>query len=106
MYSILAKYSGFAENSLKERYTYRVRALIWLMYDIVMFLIQYYLWSAIFEANNDSMCGLKLNQYMWYLGAFFLSRRIVYSLVDDRMYTDIREGNVAVSLPSPTATWP
>ena len=58
MIEYISKYSAFTTNALKEKYTYRFKALMWSLSTLFNMLVQYYLWRSVYEEVNGNFLGV------------------------------------------------
>ncbi|GAB6089462.1 ABC-2 family transporter protein [Spirochaeta dissipatitropha] len=94
-------YSGFTLNAIKEMYAYRVRMLIWIVYDFIILFVQYYLWRAIFASSGGSLLEIGLDQYLAYVGFGLIFSRLIMADVDGFVAQEIKSGNIAMHLIKP-----
>ena len=97
----IRKYSGFFENSIKQRFAYKFKAMAFSASSIIFMLIQYYLWRAIFLSNGGTLFSVSINQYLAYIGIGLLIENLTYCPQDLMVGDEIKTGNVAMNLLKP-----
>ncbi|OHD54101.1 MAG: hypothetical protein A2Y33_10320 [Spirochaetes bacterium GWF1_51_8] len=101
MFREFKKYSGFISNSLKTLFAYRFGAVVWIIFPIVFMMIQYFLWTGIFESAGGSLYSIKLQQYLTYIGIGYITIRLTACGREGMISTELKNGNVAVALTKP-----
>ncbi len=96
-----SKYFCFTSNSLKVMYTYRFRIMVWIIGDFTFLGVEYYLWTAIFKANNGVLYNYSLKQYISYLVAGLLCSRITECFLDFEVAEDIKLGHIIMKMLKP-----
>lgn len=97
----IRKYSGFFENSIKQRFAYKFKAMAFSASSIIFMLIQYYLWRSIFESNGGTLYTIGIHQYLAYIGVGLLIENLIFCPQDLLVGDEIRTGNVAMNLLKP-----
>ena len=97
----LKKYRGFVLNAIKEQYAYKFKAFIWTFYDLILLFVQFFLWKAIFKANNDIIYDVPLNQYINYIVVGMVSSRFLICFLDEIIASQVKNGNIAINFVKP-----
>lgn len=95
------KYAGFVLNALQEAYAYRLRLFIWMLNDLIVLFVQYFLWKAIFESADGRIHTIGLEQYLFYVAFTLLFSRLVSAQIDGDIAQEIKRGNIAMHLVRP-----
>lgn len=98
---LVETYIGFTRNALLEAYTYRLRMLIWIIYDFVILFVQYFLWTAIFQSGQGSIQGISLSKYLSYVALGLIFSRAIACRIDGDIAQEIKDGNIAMNLLKP-----
>ncbi|OHD41183.1 MAG: hypothetical protein A2015_11390 [Spirochaetes bacterium GWF1_31_7] len=101
MINSLLKYRGFALNAIKEQYAYKFKAMIWVMYDMILLFVQYFLWKAIFDANGGSLYDISIKQYVNYIVVGMVTARFLVCFIDGVIADEIKSGNIAMNFIKP-----
>ena len=101
MFREFAKYSGFVSNSLKQVFVYRFGAVVWMVFPLFFLLVQYFLWSGIFESNGGTLYGYQLPQYLAYIGMGYITVRLTACGREGAISSELKNGEVAMSLVKP-----
>jgi ABC-2 type transport system permease protein len=101
MFKEFSKYTGFISNSLKTVFAYRFGAFIWMIFPVVFMLIQYFLWTGIFESAGGTLYSIKLSQYLTYIGIGYITVRFAACGRESMISYELKNGNVATSLTKP-----
>lgn len=101
MLKSLIKYRGFISNAIKEQYAYKFRALIWVIYDMILLFVQYFLWKAIFNANDGALYDISIKQYINYIAVGMVTARFLFCFIDEKIADDVKSGNIAMNFIKP-----
>lgn len=101
MFKEMGKYTGFVSNSLKTVLAYRFGALIWMIFPVVFMLIQYFLWTGIFDSAGGTLYSIKLSQYLTYIGIGYITIRFASCGREGMISNELKNGNVATALTKP-----
>lgn len=96
-----SKYIGFTLNGMQEMYAYRFRAMISAVNAILLMLIQYYLWKAVFGKIGGSLFEITEAQYIAYLGIGLIVSQMTLCYQDYQISEEVRNGNIAMNLLRP-----
>lgn len=97
----LTKYSGFIENSLKQKFAYKFKTFIFSISSLIFMLIQYYLWKAIFDSNHGTLYNYGFKQYIAYIGIGLLVENLTLCPQDLAVGEEVKSGSVAINLLKP-----
>ncbi|MGP1411997.1 MAG: ABC transporter permease [Peptoanaerobacter stomatis] len=101
MGSYIAKYSAFAVNALKQKYTYRFKVLMWSFSTLFNMLVQYYLWRTIYSEVNGNFMGIAQNDYLTYISFGVVFYNVTSCMENMNIAEDIKTGNIAINLTKP-----
>jgi len=101
MFSEAAKYKAFFQNAFKEVFAYRIRSIIWTIFPLIYFFVAVFLWKAIFESNKGDIYNISLEMYLSYIAISFIIGSLTHCNVDFFIATEVKNGNVAMSLAKP-----
>lgn len=97
----IGRYSGFALNAIKDTWAYRFRLIIWMVYDIGVLFIQYYLWTAVFANSGGDLRGMGAAQYISYVVTIMIVSRVLACRIDGEIAEQIKDGNISMNLTKP-----
>lgn len=97
----ISKYSAFAINALKQKYTYRFKALMWSFSTLFNMLVQYYLWKTIYFELNGTFMGIARNNYLTYISFGVVFYNITSCMENMNIAEDIKTGNISINLTKP-----
>jgi len=92
---------GYLKASYHEAFAYKFNMFIGFFSNLVSFLIQYYLWRAVFEASDGSFYGIEQHQYLIYIAAGLLLNQLTTHTADERLSIGIRTGDIVFDLLRP-----
>jgi ABC-2 type transport system permease protein len=75
--------------------------LIWLISDFTFLFVEYFLWKAIFEANNGVLYNFTLKQYITYVAMGLIVARITACRLDFDVAGEIKDGSIVMNLIKP-----
>lgn len=101
MIEYISKYSTFASNALKEKYTYRFKAIMWSLSTLFNMLVQYYLWKSVYEETNGTFMGVSQANYLIYISFGVVFYNITSCMENMNIAEDIKSGNIAMNLCKP-----
>ncbi|MEI8094467.1 MAG: ABC-2 family transporter protein [Spirochaetales bacterium] len=101
MFARLDRYLGFIPLNIQVMWTYRVRVLIFMINDLVLLLIQYFLWSAVFGGNGGTLGTISLGQYLSYVALGMIFGRLTACGIDGNVGGTIKDGAIAMHLVRP-----
>lgn len=101
MVSYLSKYSVFAVNALKQKYTYRFKALMWSFSTLFNMLVQYYLWKSVYLELNGTFMGVAQNNYLTYISFGVVFYNITSCMENMNIAEDIKTGSISMNLSKP-----
>ncbi|WP_445374647.1 ABC transporter permease [Photorhabdus tasmaniensis] len=86
---------------LEEHFAYKANACIGIFNSIIFFLIQYYMWRAVFDSANGVFHDITEEKYIMYLFSGILISQVTNHTVDRKLFLDIKTGNIAFRLLKP-----
>ncbi len=101
MFARLDRYLGFIPLNIQVMWTYRVRIAIFMVNDLVILLIQYFLWSAVFGGNGGTLGSVSLGQYLSYVALGMIFARLTACGIDGNVGSTIKDGAIAMHLVRP-----
>ena len=101
MIEYISKYSAFTTNALKEKYTYRFKALMWSLSTLFNMLVQYYLWRSVYEEVNGNFLGVTQGEYLVYISFGVVFYNVISCMENMNIAEDIKSGNIAMNLCKP-----
>ena len=101
MIEYISKYSAFTTNALKEKYTYRFKALMWSLSTLFNMLVQYYLWRSVYEEVNGNFLGVTQEEYLVYISFGVVFYNVISCMENMNIAEDIKSGNIAMNLCKP-----
>lgn len=101
MFKNILKYRGFAANAIKEQYAYKFKALIWIIYDMILLFVQYFLWNAIFAGNDGMLYDISIKQYVNYIAVGMITARFLGCFIDGIIGDEVKSGNIAMHFIKP-----
>lgn len=99
--NILYKYNAFTRNALKEKYTYRFKAIMWALSSVFNMLVQYYLWKSIYSEVNGTFFGVSQTSYLMYIGFGVVCYSMTSCMENMTIAEDIKSGNISMNLIKP-----
>lgn len=76
----------------KEWSAYRTHSMVSILVGPVYFIIQYFIWRAIYSGSSGSINGMEFNQILSYYGAITLTGYLVMDFADWNLQMLIRTG--------------
>lgn len=101
MFSTINKYSSFTTTVLKEKYTYRFKAIMWSLSTVFNMLIQYFLWSSIYDEINMDFLNVSKQSYLAYISFGVVFYSLTSCIENMNIAEDIKTGNIAMNLIKP-----
>lgn len=98
----LRVYKAFAKGRAKEFAAYRSNIIMAVVGRVIMVIVTYYLWKAIYSSSQDSvMKGFTLNEMLTYVMITFLIGIVTSSDVSFMISDDVKTGAIAMNLIKP-----
>lgn len=101
MLNTVSKYSAFTTNAIKEKYTYRFKALMWSMSTLFNMLIQYFLWQSIYKEVDGKFMGIDKESYLLYITFGVVFYNLTSCMENMNIAEDIKSGNISMNLLKP-----
>lgn len=102
MSKLLNKYLPFTRAGIQESFAYKANFICFLLGDILMCFISFFLWNAIFESgNSQTFMGFTHSDMVVYIFISYLTTMMTFS---DGAYVvgeEIREGSFAMRMIKP-----
>ena len=92
---------GFIQASYAETFAYKFNLFIGFFSNLVTFLIQYYLWKAVFVAGGGQFYGFEQQAYLFYIAAGLVLNQLTTHDADRRLSTGIRTGDIVFEFLKP-----
>ena len=95
-------YLTFTKNSLERSLAYRANSIIFILGDVIILLVTFYLWLAIYGSSNDSVIkGFSVNEMMVYVVLSFVTSAITQADLVSAIYREVKDGSIAAYLIKP-----
>jgi len=96
----MGKYLAFFKISLKKSLAYRLRLLVWFLWEIGPALIMLFFWLAVF-ANQDQVGNYNFYSLVIYYLVIIFARNLVLTHPDIALQKEIYNGEINIYLPRP-----
>ena len=95
-------YKAFAKGKIKELTTYRSNLIMAIIGKVIMVIVTYFLWNAIYTSSQEGvMKGFTLHEMLTYIMITFLIGVVTASDVGFMIATEVRSGAIAMNLIKP-----
>lgn len=95
-------YFTFTKNSLQRNLAYRANSVIFLLGDLMLLGVTYYLWKAIYSSSPESILnGFNYNEMIVYVLISFITGIVINADIMHMMYREVKDGSIAMNLIRP-----
>lgn len=102
MKNSIKPYLTFTKNSLERQLAYKANSIIFILGDVMILLVTFYLWLAIYGSSSDSVIkGFSLNEMMVYVVLSFVTSAITQADLVSAIYREVKDGSIATYLIKP-----
>lgn len=98
----IKSYMPFATNSFQAKLAYKGDTIMFILGQSVLIVVTAFLWRAIYSSSEDSILnGFNLTEMIVYMLVAFLTNLVISNRCINTIYTEIKDGSVAMSLIKP-----
>ena len=95
-------YLKFTFNTIQTLLSYKANVIVFVLGDIMMLLVTYYLWKAIFSSSSDAILnGFSFNEMVIYVMLSFITSIMVNAEVNGTINREVKDGSIAMNLIRP-----
>lgn len=98
----LKSYFTFTKNMLQRQFAYKANTIMFVLGDMMIIAVTYYLWKAIYGSSSNSVLnGFLYEDMIIYILLSFLTQLLISTDVANNISKEVRNGSIASNLIKP-----
>jgi ABC-2 type transport system permease protein len=98
----LNTYKTFTINSFQKNLAYKFSTIIYLIGEILVLIVTYYLWKGIFKSSGENIInGFNFSEMVVYVLISYLTAQFAYTDVSYEILSEVKDGSISINLLRP-----
>lgn len=98
----IKSYFTFTKNMLQRQFAYKANTIMFVLGDMMIIAVTYYLWKAIYSSSaNSALNGFSYEDMIIYVLLSFLTQLLISTEVGNTISREVRNGSIASNLIKP-----